>query len=93
MKKEYDFSKMTIASQGKYHKSFRQGYTIKTHQKTGEIAIQYFKPEKGSVTLEPDVLKFFPDAEAVNSVLRSLINLVPAKNRLSTKKVHASQHA
>jgi hypothetical protein len=44
-----------------------------------------FSPEhragKNIVVLEPDVAQVFPDDEAVNKALRSLIKLTPTKDR------------
>ena len=39
----------------------------------------YFTLKDGAVMLEPDVREYFPDSETVNSVLRSLIMLIPRK--------------
>ena len=36
--------------------------------------------------LEPDIRKYFPDAEAVNSALRCLIPLLPKKRRAKIKQ-------
>jgi hypothetical protein len=44
------------------------------------VTVQYFTLEEGAVMLEPDVRKYFPDSEAVNQVLRSLIALIPSKS-------------
>jgi hypothetical protein len=41
--------------------------------------VQYFTLEEGAVMLEPDVREYFPDSEAVNKALRSLIMLIPQK--------------
>jgi hypothetical protein len=43
--------------------------------------VQHFKPESGVVVLDRDVRKYFPDGEAVNKALRSLIELIPSKPR------------
>jgi hypothetical protein len=45
----------------------------------GTADIQYFTLADGAVMLEPDVRSYFPDSEAVNQALRSLIALIPEK--------------
>ena len=37
------------------------------------------KPRAGTVVLAPDVLLYFPDADAVNRALRQLIRLIPRR--------------
>jgi hypothetical protein len=85
MKREYDLSKMQ-GERGKYHEAFRSGHTVKIRNKKGEVAVQYFKPEVGAVVLEPDVLKYFPDAESVNATLRSIIHLIPSGPRAQIRR-------
>ncbi len=53
------------------------------HQADGTISVQYFKLEDGAVLLAPDVKKYFPDSEAVNKALRSLIEIIPSKRRIT----------
>ncbi len=58
--------------------------------------MQNYTLEDGAVLLEPDVREYFPDSQAVNQTLRSLIALmtelpdVPQKKRTSRKKSSAS---
>jgi hypothetical protein len=40
----------------------------------GNVEIHYLTLEDGAVMLEPDIKKYFPDSEAVNNALRSLIS-------------------
>lgn len=76
---EYDFSgKQGV--RGKYHQAYRQGYTVKIRQSDGTEKVQHFAPAEGAVLLEPDVREYFPDSEAVNKALRSLIALIPEKS-------------
>ena len=70
MRKEYDFSK---GVRGKHYKEYRKGHTVKIHQSNGTTLVQYFKQEDGSIMLDPDVKVYFPNSEAVNKALRSLI--------------------
>jgi hypothetical protein len=78
IREEYDFSQKT-AVRGKYYTRLQQGYSVKIHQKDGTITTQTYIPIEGTIKLDPDVQAYFPDAEAVNNALRTLIHLVPAK--------------
>ncbi len=75
---EYDFSGKT-GVRGKYYQAMRQGYTIKVTKDDGTTVIQHITRPEGTVTLDPDVQAYFPDAESVNTALRSLIRLIPTK--------------
>jgi len=81
MRSEYDFSSMTGAVRGKYHKAFRAGHNVVIHNEDGTTSVQYFKLEDGAVLLAPDVRKYFTNSEAVNKALRSLIAIIPTKKR------------
>ncbi|MDO8723905.1 MAG: hypothetical protein Q7J31_17010 [Syntrophales bacterium] len=83
MRPEYDFSSMKGAVRGKYYKAYRGGHMIEVHKKDGTTSVQYFKLEDGVVMLEPNVRKYFPNSEAVNKALRSLIEIIPSKRRAS----------
>ena len=72
---EYDFTGKK-GVRGKYYRSLQKGYTVQIHNDGGTVTIQHFGP---TVTLEPDVAKYFPDSESVNNALRTLISLVPNK--------------
>ena len=82
MRPEYNF---TGGVRGKHYKALRQGYTVKVHQTDGTTLVQHFKLEEGTVVLEPDVRKYFPDSEAVNTALRCLIPLVASKRGAKAK--------
>jgi len=82
MRPEYDF---TGGVRGKHYKDLRQGYTVKVHQSDGTTLVQHFKLEEGTVVLEPDVRRYFPDSEAVNTALRCLIPLLATKRRAKAK--------
>jgi hypothetical protein len=78
MQPEYDFSgKQGV--RGKYYQRLRDGYTVKIHQEDGTTLIQQIVRPEGTVTLDPDVREYFPDAEAVNKALRALIQPIPLK--------------
>lgn len=81
MRPEYD---LRGATRGKHYKPLHEGYTIKIHKSDGTTIVQHLKLEEGAVLLQPDVREYFPDSEAVNTALRSLINLMaqmPGKRR------------
>jgi len=79
MRPEYDFTSMAGGVRGKYYKAYRAGHTVKIHKADGTTTVQYFTLEEGAVMLEPDVREYFPDSEAVNKALRSLIMPIPQK--------------
>lgn len=85
MRPEYDFTSMAGGVRGKYYKAYRAGHTVKIHKADGTTTVQYFTLEEGAVMLEPDVREYFPDSEAVNKALRSLIMLIPQKRRTVVK--------
>jgi len=86
MRPEYDFSTMKGGVRGKYYKAYREGHRVVVHREDGTDSVQYFKLEDGAVMLEPDVRKYFPTSDAVNKVLRSLIEIAPVKKRASTHR-------
>jgi hypothetical protein len=71
---EYDF---TGGIRGKHYRDYRQGHTVKIHQEDGSVEVRHFTPDEGAVMLDPDVLRYFPDSDAVNRALRGLIQLIP----------------
>jgi hypothetical protein len=77
---EYDF---TTGVRGKHYQAYRRGHTVSIHQADGTTTVQHFTVEDGAVMLDPDVREYFPDGEAVNQALRTLISLFP-KNRESS---------
>ena len=78
MQPEYDF---TGGVRGKYAEALRAGYTVRVTQPDGSVVERRVPPQDGTVILEPDVRRFFPDSESVNKALRSLINLIPKKRK------------
>jgi len=82
---EYDFRG---AERGKSYLPLHKGYSVTIHKADGSTVVEYYKLIDGAIMLQPDVRAYFPDSEAVNKTLRSLINLmtqIPDKNK-STKK-------
>lgn len=78
MQPEYDFSGKH-AVRGKYYKRLRDGYTVKIHQEDETTVVQHIIRPEGTVMLDADVRAYFPDAEAVNTALRALIQLIPVQ--------------
>ena len=70
MRENYDFSG---GIRGKHFRDYRAGHTVKINMRDGSSQVFYFTEEDGSVMLDPDVKKHFPDSESVNKALRSLI--------------------
>ena len=89
MRPEYDFRG---AARGKHYKPLHKGYTVHIHKPDGTTVVEHYKIAAGTVMLQPDVRKHFPDSESVNTALRSLITLMsemPRKSKISTKKVRS----
>jgi len=82
MRAEYDFSGGVC---GKHAAAYQQGHSVTIHKKDGTTVVQNFKLEEGAIVLAPDVREYFPDAESVNNVLRTLISIAP-KTRKKTGK-------
>ncbi len=68
---EYDFSGDVIHRI--YGEEIERSNTVRVIQKNGEVITHFYTEEDGAVMLSPDVHAYFPNAEAVNAVLRSLI--------------------
>ena len=83
MLEEYDF---TGGVRGKHATAMQAGYTITIHEEDGTTLVKEVLPQ-GSIVLEPDVRKYFPDSESVNRTLRSLITLIPGKSKPARKQV------
>ncbi|MCX7838501.1 MAG: hypothetical protein N2559_03465 [Anaerolineae bacterium] len=77
-RRHYDFKG---GVRGKHYRAMQGGYTITIHKADGTTLVQEVKHTKGVIVLEPDVQKYFPDSETVNTVLRSLIQLIPSRRR------------
>ena len=73
MRPEYDFRG---AVRGKFYKPMHKGYTVRIHKANGTTIVKHLRLEEGTVMLQPDVRKYFPDSETVNAALRSLITLM-----------------
>ena len=82
---EYEFEG---GARGKHHQAMQAGYTITIHRADGARIVKEVRPKEGTVILEPDVRQYFPDSESVNTILRSLIRLIPRKHTQATQKAH-----
>ncbi len=76
MRAEYDFRG---GVRGKHYQAYQRGHTVKIHNSDGTVEVHEYTLEDGAVLLAPDVREYFPDSEAVNTALRTLISLVPQK--------------
>ena len=83
---EYDFRG---GVRGKHHKAYRRGHTVKISRTNGSAAIHHFTPQEDTVILDPDVREYFPDSESVNNALRSLIMLIPQKQKAAIARTGA----
>ncbi|MEA3342048.1 MAG: hypothetical protein U9R15_18950 [Chloroflexota bacterium] len=83
MRPEYNFAD---GVRGKHYKVLREaGYIVRIYNDDGTVTERLVAGEK-TVVLEPDVYEYFPDSQAVNHALRTLISLV-REQRLTTATV------
>jgi hypothetical protein len=81
MRSEYDF---TGGVRGKHHKVLREeGYVVRIYNDDGTVTERRVAGER-MVILEPDVYEYFPNSQAVNLALRTLISLIPEKRKATT---------
>jgi hypothetical protein len=66
---------------GKHSESYRRGHTVKIRHDDDTVTVQRFIPDKDAILLDKDVKAFFPNAEAVNNALRTLISILPTKRK------------
>ena len=83
MRREYDFAG---GVRGKHYHAMQAGYTITIHRADGTTVVKEVKPKAGTIILEPELRKYFPNSESVNATLRSLIKLIPSRNPKSDGK-------
>lgn len=74
---KYDFTGK--GERGKYFRAYREGHQVSIRKADGTIDTQYYSLKDGAIMLEPDVRRYFPDSDSVNSALRTLITLIPDK--------------
>jgi hypothetical protein len=56
-----------------YYRQYRKGHTVRISKKDGSIEEHHFTEEDGSIMLDPDVRKYFPDSKSVNKALREYL--------------------
>jgi len=83
MRAEYDFAG---GVRGKHYRAMQAGYTVTIHKADGTTLVKEVEPVEGAVILQPDVRAYFPDSEAVNTALRSLITLMAQMPSESPKR-------
>lgn len=94
LRPEYDIKQLLKNSvRGKHYNDMRKGYTIKIHKSDGTTVVKHTNSAGETVALAPDVREYFPDSEAVNKALRSLIALIPNRRRMVSKKGKKSRAA
>jgi len=89
MRPEYDFRG---AVRGKHYKPLHKGYSVHIHKPDGTTVVEHYRIADGTVMLQPDVRKHFPDSESVNTALRLLITLIsemPGKSKISGRKARS----
>ena len=90
MRPEYDFSG---GVRGKYAATLRdEGYTIREYNADGtftETRVLGY----ATVTLAPDVWEYFPNSQAVNHALRTLISLIPDKRATTKRRIRLTPAA
>ena len=75
MKEEYTIDASKVR-RNPYTKARQQGYLIRIHHPDGTVEEREMPPKpEGTITLSPDVRAYFPNSEAVDRALRSLIAL------------------
>lgn len=89
---EYD---LRGAVRGEFYRPLHKGYTVHVQKSDGTTEVRRYKLIEGAVILQPDVRAYFPDSDAVNKALRSLIELTmqlsakgstPAKTNTRSRK-------
>jgi len=70
MAEQYDFSK---GVRGKHVRAYRAGHSVKVTRDDGTIEERHFSLADGAVMIDPDLKKHFPDSDAVNKALRSIV--------------------
>ncbi|GAA6621767.1 hypothetical protein [Scytonema sp. NUACC26] len=72
---------LTGGERGKNYQASRRSHCVTIQQTDGTTIVHHYTREDGIVIIDPDVREYFPNAEAVNNALRTLINLVSQKRK------------
>lgn len=78
---------------GKYYRAYREGHTVTVYHEDGTTTTTHYTPDTDAIVLDPDVQAYFPNSEAVNNALRSLISLIPKKQKPSRRSTSKSRKA
>ena len=78
---EYDFRQ---GVRGKHFREYQQGYTVTITHPDGTQTVEQVTPDPAVIVLDPDLRRYFPDSEAVNRTLRTLLDIIPAEARPPT---------
>jgi hypothetical protein len=70
MQDEYNFSG---GVRGKHYRAYRAGHTVRITKVDDTVEEHRFTLEDGAIMLDPDLKTQFPDSEAVNKALRTLV--------------------
>ena len=90
MRSEYDF---TGGVRGKHYQVLREeGYIVRIYNDDGTVTERRVAGER-VVVLEPDVYDYFPNSQAVNQALRTLISLVPEKREAPSMSAEGNEQA
>ncbi|MFB0535613.1 MAG: hypothetical protein ACETWR_11590 [Anaerolineae bacterium] len=88
MRLEYDF---TGGVRGKHYKVLREeGYIVRIYNDDGTVTERRVAGER-MVILEPDVYEYFPNSQAVNHALRTLISLVLEKRTVAATTTRSTE--
>ena len=70
MRDEYDFSR---GVRGKHYRAYRAGHTVWIAKEDGALEERHFTLADGAAMLDRDLNLRFPDSDAVNQALRSIV--------------------
>jgi hypothetical protein len=88
MRPEYDF---TGGVRGKHTQALREeGCVVRIYHEDGTVTERRVAGER-TIILEPDVYEYFPNSQAVNQALRTLISLVPEKRMVPATTTGSSE--
>ena len=80
----YTTAQMKNAIRGKHVKPYRSTYSVRIHKSDGSTVVEQLDFREGSISLEPEVRRYFPDSKAVNNALRCLIPLIAQKKKFKS---------
>lgn len=81
---EYILAKMKEDKSIKSYKALDEGYVVEVVNENGTTSQEKYLPVEHTMTLDPDVAKYFSDSQSVNNALNGLLALIPAKRKRKT---------